>query len=98
MRLGAAAPFRDVCDYSLIHPDSRINRVRVMPRTSASSSSELLRAHCAAIANEEAVLREGGGKAGHGRQRKVNGLPGGDRLGSLHNKKTPLFETGRGSA
>ena len=30
-----------------------------MSRSSASSTSELLRAHCAAIAKEEAVLREG---------------------------------------
>src|SRR5438874_1368035 len=94
MRLGPAAPFRDVCDYSLIHPDSRINRVRVMSRTSASSSSELLRAHCAAIANEEAVLREGGGKAGHERQRKMNRLPVRERLGRLLDKESPFFEIG----
>jgi len=43
-----------------------------MSRPSTYSSSEVLRAHCAAIANEEAVLREGGGKAGHERQRKMN--------------------------
>src|SRR3989440_9341249 len=92
--MGAAAPFRDVCDYSLIHPDSRINRVRVMSRTSASSSSELLRAHCAAIANEEAVLREGGGKAGHERQRKMNRLPVRERLGRLLDKESPFFEIG----
>ena len=30
-----------------------------------SSKSEVLRAHCAAIAEEETILREGGGKAGH---------------------------------
>jgi len=40
-----------------------------------SSTSEVLRAHCAAIAEEEAVLREGGGKAGHERQRKMERLP-----------------------
>src|SRR2546430_1967730 len=94
MRLGAAAPFRDARDYSLIHPDSRIKRVRVMSRTSASSSSELLRAHCAAIANEEAVLREGGGKAGHERQRKMNRLPVRERLGRLLDKESPFFEVG----
>src|SRR5947199_9552344 len=65
-----------------------------MSRTSASSSSELLRAHCAAIANEEAVLREGGGKAGHERQRKMNRLPVRERLGRLLDKESPFFEFG----
>ncbi len=100
----AAGNRRSFCDYSppqdgfaeanLIHPRSRINRVRVMSRTSASSSSELLRAHCAAIANEESVLREGGGKAGHERQRKMNRLPVRERLGRLLDKESPFFEIG----
>src|SRR5438094_763034 len=94
MRLRAAAPYHDFRDYSLIHPHSRINRVRVMSRTSASSSSELLRAHCAAIANEEAVLREGGGEPGHERQRKMNRLPVRERLGRLLDKESPFFEIG----
>src|SRR5438477_11152791 len=92
--MGAAAPFRDVCDYSLIHPRSRIKRVRVMSHTSASSNSELLRAHCAAIANEEAVLREGGGKAGHERQRKMNRLPVRERLGRLLGRESQFFGSG----
>jgi 3-methylcrotonyl-CoA carboxylase beta subunit len=65
-----------------------------MSGTSASSSSELLRAHCAAIAKEEAVLREGGGKAGHERQRKMNRLPVRERLGRLLDKDSPFFEIG----
>jgi 3-methylcrotonyl-CoA carboxylase beta subunit len=65
-----------------------------MSGTSASSSSELLRAHCAAIAKEEAVLREGGGKAGHERQRKMNRLPVRERLGRLLDKESPFFEIG----
>jgi 3-methylcrotonyl-CoA carboxylase beta subunit len=65
-----------------------------MSRTSASSSSELLRAHCAAIAREEAVLREGGGKAGHERQRKMNRLPVRERLSRLLDKESPFFEIG----
>ena len=65
-----------------------------MFRSSASSSSELLRAHCAAIAKEEAVLREGGGKAGHERQRKMNRLPVRERLGRLLDKDSPFFEIG----
>jgi 3-methylcrotonyl-CoA carboxylase beta subunit len=65
-----------------------------MSRTSASSSSELLRAHCAAIAKEETVLREGGGKAGHERQRKMDRLPVRERLGRLLDKDSPFFEIG----
>jgi acetyl-CoA carboxylase carboxyltransferase component len=79
---------------SLIPAPSRIKRVRVMSRTSASSSGELLRAHCAAIAKEEAVLREGGGKAGHERQRKMNRLPVRERLSRLLDKESPFFEIG----
>src|SRR5512133_376475 len=76
-----------------------------MSRSSASSSSharsaaasqagELLRAHCAAIAKEEAVLREGEGKAGHERQRKMNRLPVRERLGRLLDNESPFFEIG----
>src|SRR2546423_3931609 len=65
-----------------------------MSRSPASSSSELLRAHCAAIAKEEEILREGGGKAGHERQRKMNRLPVRERLGRLLDKESPFFEIG----
>src|SRR2546429_1026664 len=65
-----------------------------MSRPSASSSSEVLRAHCAAIAKEEAVLREGGGKAGHERQRKMDRLPVRERIGHLLDKDSPFFEVG----
>jgi 3-methylcrotonyl-CoA carboxylase beta subunit len=65
-----------------------------MSRTSTSSSSELLRAHCAAIAREEAVLREGGGKAGHERQRKMGRLPVRERISHLLDKGSPFFEIG----
>src|SRR4029450_4539092 len=107
-RLAACAPQNRVCapqqnfpllncnarDYGLIQWPSRIKRVRVMSRTSTSSNSELLRAHCAAIAEEEAVLREGGGKAGHERQRKMNRLPVRERLSRLLDKESPFFEIG----
>src|SRR5947207_719052 len=63
-----------------------------MSRSSASSGSELLRAHCAAIAKEEEILREGGGKAGHERQRKMNRLPVRERLDRLLDKESPFFE------
>lgn len=57
-----------------------------------TSKSEVLRAHCAAIAEEEAVLREGGGKAGHERQRKMGRLSVRERLRHLLDKDLPFFE------
>ena len=54
----------------------------------------MLRAHCAAIAQEEAALREGGGKAGHERQRKMGRLPVRERLRHLLDKDSPFFEIG----
>src|SRR6266487_4657203 len=65
-----------------------------MSRPSTSSSSELLRAHCAAISKEEAILREGGGKAGHERQRKMGRLPARERIGHLLDKNSAFFEIG----
>ena len=59
-----------------------------------SNKSEVLRAHCAAIAEEEAVLREGGGKAGHERQRKMGTLPVRERLRDLLDKDSQFFEIG----
>src|SRR2546428_13347435 len=65
-----------------------------MSRSSAPGTSEVLRAHCAAIAKEEALLREGGGKAGHERQRKMGRLPVRERIGHLLDKDSPFFEIG----
>jgi 3-methylcrotonyl-CoA carboxylase beta subunit len=65
-----------------------------MTHSSASSTSEILRAHCAAIAKEEAALREGGGKSGHERQRKMGRLPVRERLSHLLDKDAQLFEIG----
>src|SRR5436190_15979 len=65
-----------------------------MARSSASSTGEVLRAHCAAIAKEEAVLREGGGKAGHERQRKMGRLPVRERFSHLLDKDSSFFEIG----
>src|SRR5256886_14109612 len=61
---------------------------------SRSSTSVVLRAHCGAIAQEEVVLREGGGKAGHERQRKMGRLPVRERLRHLLDKDSPFFEIG----
>src|SRR5215211_2603302 len=57
-----------------------------------SNTGEVLRAHCAAIAEEQAVLREGGGKAGHDRQRKMGRLPVRERVRHLLVKDSPFFE------
>src|SRR5881394_2752862 len=65
-----------------------------MAHSSASGTSEVLRAHCAAIAKEEAALREGGGKAVHERQRKMGRLPARERLSHLLDKGSPFFEIG----
>src|SRR5215216_6031359 len=65
-----------------------------MARSSAPATSEVLRAHCAAIENEEAALREGGGKAGHERQRKMGRLPVRERIRALLDKHSPFFEIG----
>src|SRR6266508_5858870 len=65
-----------------------------MSRSSASSTGEILRAHCAAIGKEEAALREGGGKAGHERQRKMGRLPVRERIGHLLDKDAQFFEIG----
>jgi 3-methylcrotonyl-CoA carboxylase beta subunit len=61
---------------------------------SRTSTSEVLRAHCAAIAQEEAALREGGGKAGRERQRKMGRLSVRERLRHLLDKDSPFFEIG----
>src|SRR5436190_18346148 len=65
-----------------------------MTHSSASGTTEILRAHCAAIAKEEAALREGGGRAGHERQRKMGRLPVRERLSHLLDKDTQFFEIG----
>src|SRR5467141_2282535 len=65
-----------------------------MTHSSASGTSEILRAHCAAIAKEEAALREGGGRAGHERQGKMGRLPVRDRLSHLLDKDAQFFEIG----
>ena len=53
-----------------------------------------MRAHCAAIAKEEEVLREGGGKAGHERQRKMGRFPVRERLNLLLDGDSTFFEIG----
>ena len=59
-----------------------------------TSSSELSRDRCAEILKEEAILREGGGKSGHERQRKMGRLPARERIGHLLDKESSFFEVG----
>ena len=64
-----------------------------MARTS-TSSGESLRDLCREILKEEAILRQGGGKAGLERQRKLARLPARERINRLLDKDAPFFELG----
>jgi 3-methylcrotonyl-CoA carboxylase beta subunit len=64
-----------------------------MARTS-TSSGEPLREFCREILKQEAVLRQGGGKAGLERQRKLGRLPARERLAQLLDKDAQFFEIG----
>ncbi|MEP6777094.1 MAG: acyl-CoA carboxylase subunit beta [Chthoniobacterales bacterium] len=61
---------------------------------SAPPSPDTLRERCASIAKQESVLREGGGKAGQDRQRKMGRLPARERIARLLDKNSPFFEIG----
>src|SRR5438874_8420531 len=64
-----------------------------MARTS-TSSGEPVRDFCREILKQEALLRQGGGKAGLERQRKLGRLPARERMGHLLDKDTQFFEIG----
>ena len=64
-----------------------------MAKTS-TSSGEPLREFCREIFKQEAVLRQGGGKAGLERQRKLGRLPARERIGQLLDKDAQFFEIG----
>ena len=64
-----------------------------MAKTS-TSSGEPLREFCREIFKQEAVLRQGGGKAGLERQRKLGRLPARERIAYLLDKDAPFFEIG----
>jgi acetyl-CoA carboxylase carboxyltransferase component len=63
-------------------------------RTPIPPPPESLRERCAAIAREEATLREGGGKAGQERQHKMGRLLARERIAQLLDKDSPFFEMG----
>ena len=63
-------------------------------RTPIAPPPEGLRERCAAIGREEAMLREGGGKAGQDRQHKMGRLLARERIAQLLDKDAPFFEVG----
>src|SRR5689334_1735200 len=60
----------------------------------STSSAEPLRDFCREILKQEAVLRQGGGKAGLERQRKLGRLPARERIAQLLDKDSQFFEIG----
>jgi 3-methylcrotonyl-CoA carboxylase beta subunit len=65
----------------------------IMPGPS-TPSSESLRDRCREILKQEAVLRQGGGKAGLERQRKLGRLPARERIARLLDPDAEFFELG----
>ena len=59
-----------------------------------TSADEPLRDFCREILKQEAVLRQGGGKAGLERQRKLGRLPARERIAQLLDKDAQFFEIG----
>ena len=49
---------------------------------------------CEAILQEEEILREGGGKVGQDRQRKMGRLPARERIAQLLDRRCDFFEIG----
>src|ERR1041384_2439109 len=64
-----------------------------MPRSSTAAAASL-RDFSTSIGREEEVLREGGGKAGLERQRKLGRLPARERITQLLDKDSQFFEIG----
>ncbi len=64
-----------------------------MART-ATPSDEPLRDFCREVLKQEALLRQGGGKAGLERQRKLGRLPARERIAQLLDKDAQFFEIG----
>jgi 3-methylcrotonyl-CoA carboxylase beta subunit len=59
-----------------------------------SATRSALRERCQAILREEEILREGGGKVGQARQRKMGRLPARERIEHLLDPGTGFFELG----
>src|SRR6476469_10602838 len=67
-------------------------------RTPIAPPPESLRERCAAIAREETMLREGGGKTGQDRQHKLGRLLARERISQLLDKDSTFLELGLWSA
>jgi 3-methylcrotonyl-CoA carboxylase beta subunit len=59
---------------------------------SPKSAPESLRDRCREILTEEAILRQGGGKSGLERQRKLGRMPARERIAQLLDPKADFFE------
>ena len=59
---------------------------------SPAAATETLRDRCQAIAKEEAMLREGGGKSGQERQHKLGRLLARERIAQLLDPGASFFE------
>src|SRR5262245_64383838 len=59
-----------------------------------STAPSPLRERCEAILREEEILREGGGKVGRDRQRKMGRLPARERIAHLLDREEDFFEIG----
>ncbi len=59
-----------------------------------SAANNALRERCRAILREEEILREGGGKVGQDRQRKMGRLPARERIAHLLDRDAEFFELG----
>jgi len=60
----------------------------------ADSATDAFRERCNAILREEEILREGGGKIGQERQRKMGRLPARERIAHLLDPEAEFFEIG----
>jgi acetyl-CoA carboxylase carboxyltransferase component len=58
------------------------------------TASSALRERCEALLREEEILREGGGKVGQDRQRKMGRLPARERIQHLLDRGSDFFELG----
>jgi 3-methylcrotonyl-CoA carboxylase beta subunit len=65
---------------------------RSTSNASPARTAKNFRDQCAEILREEATLREGGGKAGLERQRKLGRLPARERIAQLLDKNAAFFE------
>ena len=59
-----------------------------------SAARNALRERCEAVLQEEEILREGGGKVGQDRQRKMGRLPARERIAHLLDRDAEFFELG----